>query len=111
MNTKNPYEIIKSRHVTEKAMMLQSLKDMESNPSVRKCQSPKYVFKVHPKANKQEIASAIEEIYKSQDIKVVSVNTVTIKPKTRRVRGRLGKRAGLKKAIVTLEPNDNIDNV
>jgi large subunit ribosomal protein L23 len=110
MTKKDPFKIVKSMHVTEKSMMLQELKNAQSNASLSRCESPKYVFVVDQKANKGEIADAIEEIYKSKGIKVVSVNTVTLKPKQRRVRGRIGFRSGLKKAIVTLEKGDSLDN-
>lgn len=104
--TKNPYAIVKHRHVTEKATVLGSLKDAESNRSVRRCQSPKAVFIVDPSANKHEIAEAVEQIYPG--VKVQAVNTITTKPKKRRVRGRLGMKKGFKKAIVTLTPGDKI---
>lgn len=111
MTKKNPYHIVKSKHVTEKAMMLQELKNNESNSSVKRCESPKYVFVVDKSATKPEIAMAVEEIYKEKGIKVLSVNTITLKPKTRRVRGRTGTRSGLKKAVVTLEKGDSLDNI
>ncbi len=111
MTAKNPYQIIKHQHVTEKAQVLAELKSAESNPSVRRCTAPKYVFIVDVNANKREIALALEEIYKDKGIKVVSVNTINVKPKTRRVRGRRGKTAAFKKAVVTLEENDSLDNV
>jgi large subunit ribosomal protein L23 len=109
MAKKNAYDIIKSRYVTEKAQVLQELQFNSSNPSVKKCNTPKYVFVVDKKAKKQEIAQAIEEIYAEKKIHVVSVNTITVKPKERRVRGRVGFKSGFKKAIVTLEPGDNIE--
>src|ERR1700733_2557432 len=111
MAEKNPYQIIKHQHVTEKAMMLQELKNAKSNPSLAKCESPKYVFVVDPKANKQEISNAIEQIYKDKQIKVVSVNTINVKGKKRRVRGKIGRKSAFKKAIVTLEKGDSLDNV
>lgn len=111
MTTKNPYQIIKNRHVTEKSQMLSSLKDSESNPSSKRCKSPKYVFVVDKKATKHEIANALEEIYKDNGIKVKAVNTITLKPKQRRVRGKLGLRPAIKKAIVTLDKDDSLDNL
>ncbi|MGM0440462.1 MAG: 50S ribosomal protein L23 [Chlamydiota bacterium] len=106
----NPYSIIKSRYSTEKAVVLESLKNADSNKCVARCQSPKYVFLVEKHANKKQITEALEEIYKEQNIKVVAVNTVNGKPKTRRrQRGRPGQTAAYKKAIVTLEPNDSLD--
>ncbi len=111
MTAKDPYQVIKHQHVTEKTQMLAGLKNSESNASVRRCNSPKYVFIVDPDASKQEIATALEQIYKDQSIHVVKVNTINVKPKARRVRGRLGRTTGFKKAIVTLEENDSLDNV
>lgn len=111
MSNKNPYHVIKHQHVTEKAMVLQNLKNAESNVSLRRCESPKYVFIVDHKANKQEIAQAVEEIYREKNIKVVAVNTINVKPKARRVRGRLGNTSAFKKAVVTLEKGDSLDNV
>ena len=79
-----------------------SLVNSKSNPSVARCESPKAVFNVHKKANKTEIAKAVEEIYADKKVKVVSVNTITIKPKKRRVRGRQGKTATIKKSCCDL---------
>jgi large subunit ribosomal protein L23 len=109
---KDPYTIIKARHVTEKAAVLEQLHTADSNKSLARCDSPKYVFIVATCANKCEIAAAIEEIYKQQKVKVAKVNTIQMKGKPkRRGRGRPGKTAAFKKAIVTLTPGDSIDNV
>lgn len=112
MSYKDPHQIVKHRHITEKSLVLQELKNMESNPSLKRCHSPKYVFVVDRKANKKEIAQAVEEIYSEQNIKVVAVNTIQVKAKpTKHLRGRTGKKPSFKKAIVTLEPKDSLDNV
>jgi large subunit ribosomal protein L23 len=108
---KSPYAIVKHLHVTEKSRVLQELKNAASNPSVRKCESPKYVFVVDKEATKRQIALAVEEIYKDKNIKVVKVNTVTVKGKQRRVRGRPGRSSTFKKAVVTLEKGDSLDTV
>ncbi len=108
MNRKTPYDIIKSRYVTEKSRVLEELKDNASNRSVAKCEKPKYVFLVEKKANKREIADAIEQIYAEKNIKVKSVNTITIKPKKKRMRGRIGYKSAFKKAVVTLEKGDDL---
>ena len=105
------YQIVKHQYVTEKSMMLQRLKSAESNPSLKRCESPKYVFIVDRDANKYQIAQAIEEIYKNEGIKVVAVNTINVKAKPRRVRGRPGFKNAFKKAVVTLRPGDSLDNV
>ena len=112
MKHNNPYQVIKCRYITEKASMLQSLKDAKSNKSLARCENPKYVFLVDPKANKKEIAEALEEIYRDNHIRVVAVNTVTVKPKqyNRRGRMRAGRSTLQKKAIVTLTVGDQIDD-
>jgi large subunit ribosomal protein L23 len=105
----NPYQVIKSRRVTEKGRVLENLVNAKSNRSVSRCLSPKIVFDVDPKANKTQIADAVEEIYKDKKIKVVKVNTVNVGSKKRRVRGFTGKTAAYKKAVVTLRPGDTIE--
>ncbi len=106
---KNPYDIIKSRRMTEKSRVLESLQHAKSNRSVSRCNSPKMVFNVDPQANKTQIAWALEQIYADKKIKVVAVNTVNVGSKKRRVRGFSGETSGYKKAIVTLRPGDAID--
>lgn len=105
----NPYKVIKSRRVTEKGRVLENLMNAKSNPSLSRCESPKVVFNVDVKANKTQIADAVEEIYKDQKIKVVKVNTINVSPKRRRVRGRAGMTSRFKKAVVTLRPGDMIE--
>lgn len=105
----NPYAIIKNRRITEKSRVLENLMQAKSNISISRCQSPKAVFDVDPKANKAQIADAIEEIYKDQKVQVVKVNTITVGPKKRRVRGCLGTASGYKKAVVTFRPGDAIE--
>lgn len=109
MSKRSPFDIIQSRYMTEKAKVLEELHKNESNPSVKRCDTPKYVFLVDKKANKQEIAAAIEEIYAEKKIRVQKVNTIHTKQKARRVRGRSGLKAGFKKAVVTLEPGDLLE--
>ncbi len=106
------YAIIKSRSVTEKSVILEQLQESNSNPYVDRCKAPKYVFIVDKQSNKQEIADAIEEIYKDRHVKVVSVNTLIVKPKPKgRGRRHRGQTATYKKAIVTFEPGDSIDMI
>ncbi len=108
---KNPYDIIKKRYFTEKAAVLENLKNATSNKSIARCESPKYTFVVDSKAKKQEIAQAIEQIYSENNVRVVAVNTINVKEKLRNRRGRMnpGRKQGFKKAIVTLAVGDNID--
>ena len=110
MSKNNPFDIVKNRHVTEKARVLEQLQFNTSNSSVKKCQTPKYVFVVDKKASKYQIAQAVEEIYADKKVKVLSVNTINVKPKERRVRGRTGFKSAFKKAVVTLQAGDSIDD-
>lgn len=60
----------------------------------------KYVFKVHKKATKPEIAAAVEELF---GVKVHDVNTINMKRKPKRLGAQpAGYTAAWKKAIVTL---------
>ena len=65
-------------------------------------QAGKYTFKVNKKATKVDIARAVEKLF---DVKVVNVNTVTVKGKEKRVGVHVGKTADWKKAIVTIDTN------
>ena len=65
-----------------------------------------YTFLVHPDASKTEIRKAVEEIW---NVKVVKVNTVRRKGKTKRFRLVEGKRADTKRAVVKLAPTDKIE--
>ena len=65
-----------------------------------------YVFEVDRDANKIEIQSAIERLFK---VKVLQVRTSNVLGKVKRLGRRYGKRADWKKAIVTLKEGDRID--
>jgi large subunit ribosomal protein L23 len=90
--TPRHYDTIVAPMITEKATLLS-----EQN---------KVVFQVAMDATKEEIAVAIEELFK---VKVTKVNTLIQKGKTKRFRGRPGRRSDLKKAIVTLQEGQSID--
>ena len=62
----------------------------------------KYTFEVAKKATKVQIANAVETLF---DVKVLSVNTITVKGKEKRVGANSGKRPDWKKAIVTIDTN------
>ena len=90
--TARHYDVILSPVITEKATLLS-----EHN---------KVVFRVAQDSTKDEIAAAIEELFK---VKVSKVNTLNVKGKTKRFRGRPGRRSDVKKAIVTLAEGQSID--
>ena len=65
-------------------------------------QEGKYTFEVNKKATKVDIANAVEKLF---EVKVLKVNTVTVKGKTKRVGRYEGKTSDWKKAIVTIDTN------
>ena len=65
-----------------------------------------YAFEVDRKANKIEIESAIERLFK---VKVLEVRTCNVLGKMKRLGRRFGKRADWKKAVVTLKEGDRIE--
>lgn len=87
------YEIIQEPLITEKGA-----RDAEK--------LGKYTFRVHPKANKKEIKSAVEKAF---NVHVTGVNTLNNFGKWRRVRFQPGMTADWKKAIVTLKKGEKID--
>lgn len=64
------------------------------------------VFRVDPRANKEEIRKAVESMFRVQ---VVKVRTANYLGKTRRVGRSTGQRPKWKKAYVTLAPGHSID--
>ena len=90
--TARHYDVILAPHITEKATVLSELN--------------KVVFRVAHDASKDEIAAAVEELFK---VNVLKVNTMVTKGKVKRFRGIVGKRSDVKKAIVTLAEGQSID--
>jgi large subunit ribosomal protein L23 len=88
-----PAEIIRRPiALTEKATRLRT----ESN---------QVVFEVDRRANKIQIREAVESLF---DVKVVAVNTMVFRGKTRRTRRQVVQRPNWKKAVVTLREGDDI---
>ena len=65
-----------------------------------------YTFKVAKDANKIQIKKAIEEAF---GVKVVKVNTLNTKSKSKRVGRYTGKTKAYKRAYVTLKDGDSIE--
>ena len=86
------YDLVRSPIITEKATMVS-----EHN---------QVAFRVPLDADKREIKTAIETLFK---VKVTAVNTMIAEGKTKRFRGRPGKRGDVKKAFVTLAEGSTID--
>lgn len=89
---KNPRDVILAPVVSEKSYAL--------------IDEGRYTFIVHPSTNKTEIKQAIESIF---GVKVVSVNTLNRKGKTKRFGLTYGKRKDTKRAVVTLAEGESID--
>ena len=66
----------------------------------------KVTFRVHRNASKKSIKKNIEKIFK---VKVIKINTITKKSKYKMVRGKVGKKSGFRKALVTLKKGQSID--
>ena len=66
----------------------------------------KIVFKVPSKANKKNIKSNIEKIFK---VNVTKINIINKQNRTKLTRGRKVKVSGFKKAIITLKKGQSID--
>ena len=92
MNKVHLYDKILSPIITEKSTNLS-----EQN---------KIIFKVPRKANKRNLKSSIEKIFK---VNVVKVNIINKKSRIKSTRGKKVKVKGFKKAIITLKKGQNID--
>ena len=66
----------------------------------------KIVFKVNSKANKKNLKTNIEKIFK---VNVTKVNIINKKTRIKTTRGKKVKVKGYKKAIITLKKGQNID--
>ena len=86
------YQTILSPLVTEKATALS-----EQN---------QFVFRVSLEATKPEIKASVEALF---GVKVLAVNTLVVKGKTKRFKGRPGQRSDWKKAMVKLAEGQSID--
>ena len=65
-------------------------------------QEGKYTFRVAKKATKVQIKNAVEKLF---EVKVLKVNTITVKGKEKRVGVHQGRSSDWKKAIVTIDIN------
>lgn len=93
MNQERLLQVLRAPHVSEKSTVV-----ADANNQV--------VFEVARDAAKHEIKAAVESLFK---VKVTGVTTLNVKGKTKRFRGRPGKRAGWKKAYVSLAEGEELD--
>ena len=66
------------------------LRPVISEKSIDESGRGKYTFAVHDRANKIQIKAAVEELYKKENVTVVSVNVLTTKAKEKRRGNRRG---------------------
>lgn len=92
MSTERNYDVLVGPLVTEKATMLS--------------EHGQIAFRVRLDATKAEIRRAVENLF---DVKVIAVNTLRVKGKTKLFRGQRGRRSDYKKAIITLAEGQNVD--
>lgn len=86
------YDVILAPVITEKSTLLS--------------ENDAAVFKVANDATKPAIKAAVEALF---DVKVLSVNTLITKGKTKRWKGKPYTRSDVKKAIVRLAEGQTID--
>lgn len=84
--------VLKSAHITEKAGDL--------------AEKDKYVFKVSSEANKIKIKQEIESVFK---VNVISVRTINIPKRKKRLGKITGWQKGYKKAIIGIKKGQKID--
>lgn len=86
------YDILRRPIITEKGTL--------------QLEQSKYTFEVDKRANKHQIADAVEAAFK---VDVVTVNVSTVPGKRRRVGKRYGILPEWKKAVVTIKEGQRID--
>ena len=69
-------------------------------------ESNKYFFEVDRKANKLEIAGAVEKLFK---VKVVDIHVMHVLGKKKRMGRTIGQKSSWKKAVVTLAAGNSIE--
>jgi large subunit ribosomal protein L23 len=87
------YSVIKRPLITEKS-------------TIARDDANKYVFEVDRRANKIEIEKAVEKLFK---VKVVTVRTMNVEGKKKKVGRIMGRKSDWKKAVVTLAPGQSIE--
>ena len=86
------YDLILNPIITEKATTLSSFSQV--------------VFSVPFNSNKKQIKNSVESLF---GVSVKKINLITTKGKTKRFKGKMGKRKDTKKAIIFLEKGQKID--
>jgi large subunit ribosomal protein L23 len=93
MNQERVFKVLLGPHISEKATLLADKKSQ-------------FVFKVAIDATKLEIKKAVESLF---SVNVAAVNTVNVLGKSKRTARGVGKRNDWKKAIISLQPGQDLD--
>ena len=93
MNQERVFKVLLGPHISEKATTLADKKSQ-------------FVFKVATDATKLEIKKAVESLF---SVKVQHVTTQNVLGKSKRTARGLGKRNDWKKAIISLQPGQDLD--
>ncbi|HZP26456.1 MAG TPA: 50S ribosomal protein L23 [Dehalococcoidia bacterium] len=92
-NDLHPMQVIQRALITEKGALLAG--------------QHKYIFQVHPDANKDQVKDAVQRAF---SVTVVKVNVMTMKGKPMRVKtNRIEHKRDWKKAVVTLVEGDKLE--
>ena len=86
------YDLIQKPIITEKATLL-------SNNS-------QVIFSIPMDVSKKNVKEAVEKLFR---VNVKKINIIVSKGKTKRFKGKIGKRKNEKKAIISLEKGQKID--
>jgi len=98
--------VIKRPLLTEKSARLRDTGGASGSHVEGEAYAQQVVFEVARDANKIEIRSAVEKLFK---VGVTDVRTLVVRGKEKRVGRFSGRRPSWKKAFVTLKPGDNIE--
>lgn len=93
MSEINAWDVLRSPRITEKGTLL--------------AEQGKYLFEVHPDANKLQIKAAVEQAW--PNVNVQDVNVLKMPGKRRRWKRFYAYQPDWKKAVVTLEAGQRIE--
>ena len=82
------------------------LSPLVTEKSTNLSEQNKIIFKVHSRANKKNLKTNIEKIFK---VNVTKINIINKKSRIKTTRGKKVRVKGYKKAIITLKKGQNID--
>lgn len=103
---RSPEQVIKRPLMTEKGAFLKQTGGQSETDLDPESVAPQVLFEVAKDANKVDIRRAVESLWK---VKVLKVRTSVTRGKNKRMGRFEGRRASMKKALVTLAPGQSIE--